>query len=76
MRILSRILKTPLEKPRINVIKLIDELRGNLAFQGRKDECFASPKMLLRIDREKCGSLDFDLAGFLLCCKTEHVILT
>jgi len=69
-------LKTPLEKPRINVIKLIDELRGHLAFQGRRDECFASPKMFLLIMREKCGLLDFNLAGSLRCCETEHVILS
>jgi hypothetical protein len=76
MRILSRILKTPLEKPRINVIKLIDELRGNLAFQGGKHRSAASPKTLLLITREKCGLLDFDLAGSLLCFETEHVILS
>ncbi|MDH5706233.1 MAG: hypothetical protein OEZ45_09460 [Candidatus Aminicenantes bacterium] len=76
MRILSRILKTPLEKPRINVIKLIDELRGNLAFQGRIYWCVASPKMHLLVTREKCGLLDFDLAGSLLCCETEDVILS
>jgi hypothetical protein len=76
MRILLRILKTPLEKPRINVIKLIDELRGNLAFQGRRLLSVASPKMLLLIIGEKCGLLDFDLASSLLCFETEHVILS
>lgn len=76
MRILSRILKTPLEKPKINVIKLIDELKGNLAFQGKKQCAVASPKMLLLITREKCGLFNFDLAGSLLSSETEHVILS
>ncbi len=49
-----KILKTPLEKTRTKVSKLIDELRGKLVLQGEKLWSVVSQKILLLVDEEKC----------------------
>jgi len=50
MRIHLKILKTPIEKTRTKVSKLIDELREGLVFQGKKLWSVVFRKILLLID--------------------------
>ena len=70
-----KILKTPLEKTRTKVSKLIDELRESLVFQGKKFWSFMSRKILLLIDEEKCLFLGCDSLSPLYSRDTEYVIL-
>ena len=70
-----KILKTPLEKTRTKVSKLIDELRERLVFQGKKLWSFVSRKILLLIDEEKCLFLGCDFSSPLYSCDTEYVNL-
>ncbi len=70
-----KILKTPLEKTRTKVSKLIDELRERLVFQGKKLWSVMSRKILLLIDEEKCLFLGCDTSIPLCSRDTEYVIL-
>lgn len=70
-----KILKTPLEKTRTKVSKLIDELRGDLVFQGKELWSIVSQKILLLIEGEKCPPWDCDTSIPVYSRETEHVIL-
>ncbi|MGD2245645.1 MAG: hypothetical protein PVI11_03765 [Candidatus Aminicenantes bacterium] len=69
------ILKTPLEKTRTKVSKLIDELRGSLGFQGRKFWGVVSQKILLWVDEERRLFLGGDSSTPPYIRDAEHVIL-
>ena len=70
-----KILKTPLERARTKVSKLIDELRGSLVFQGKKLWSVMSRKILFLIDEEKCLFLGCDSSTPLYIRDAERVIL-
>jgi hypothetical protein len=70
-----KILKTPLEKTRTIVSERIDELRGNLVFQGRKLWSVVPQKILLWIDEKKCLFLGSDSSIPLYIRDAKHVIL-
>jgi hypothetical protein len=75
MRIHLRISKTPLEKTRTRALKLINELRGYLVFQGRTLWRTVFQKILLPGRREKCLFLSPNLPLSLDNCDAERVIL-
>jgi len=70
-----KILKTPIEKTRTKVSKLIDELREGLVFQGKKLWSVVFRKILLLIDEGKCLFLGCDSSSPLYGRDTEYVIL-
>jgi len=66
MRIHLKILKTPLEKTRAKVLKLIDELRENLVFQGKTLWSAVPLKILFLVGTEKCQFPGFTLSSTFL----------